>query len=47
MNMNMIEKLTTNIAKLFHEKGIRYEYEPDVIDDMLQLWSQIRLLREL
>ena len=31
--MNMIEKLTTNIAKLFHEKGIRYEYEPDVIDD--------------
>lgn len=36
MNMNMIEKLTTNIAKLFHEKGIRYEYEPDVIDDMLQ-----------
>ena len=33
--MNAIEKLTTNISKLFHEKGIRYGYEPDTIDDML------------
>ena len=34
--MNLIEKHTLNIAKLFHEKGNRYEYEPSSVDDMLQ-----------